>query len=139
MGHRGHLYQRQHLFHRGGDFRLWAVLHRQAEPDVLGDRQMREQRIILKDCIHRAPVRRQGQKILAAQTDLARRGVDEARNGTQERGLAAARRAKEREELIGADVDRHPIQRDKGAGSCAKADRDAIDFDHRKRPLWAMG
>ena len=52
---------------------------------------------------------------LAADMDAARIRHLEARDHAQRRGLAAARRAQQREELAGRDVERHPVDGDDAA------------------------
>jgi hypothetical protein len=61
---------------------------------------------MLEHRVDRAPVRRQVVDRLAEEIDLAGAQLLETGDRPQERGLAAARRAQEGEELVVADAER---------------------------------
>jgi hypothetical protein len=79
----------------------------EAEGDIPGDRQVGEQRVGLEDDAVIALRRRQGRDVAPALLDRAAGLQVEAGDGTQKRGLAAARRAEEADELSLADVERY--------------------------------
>ena len=95
----------QHLA-RPGERRVAArdALHLQAVADVLGDRHVREERVVLEDRVDVARVRRAARDVLAAERDAAGVGLLEAGDHAQRRRLARARRAEQREELAVGDV-----------------------------------
>jgi hypothetical protein len=67
-----HAHQAEHSCNRGLDHTRSLAKHLQAEADVLSHRQMREQRIILEDRIHRPLVRRQRRNIVAIEDNFGR-------------------------------------------------------------------
>ena len=69
------------------------------EGDVLEDRHVREERVCLKDHVHRAPGRRDIGHVAAREQDPAGRRLLKAGDHPEGRRLAAAARAQEREEL----------------------------------------
>src|SRR3990172_3120331 len=75
------------------------LLHLQAVPDVLLDRHVREQRVVLEDGVHVTLVRRQACDVLPAEQDAPLARGLEPRDHAQARGLARAGRAEHREEL----------------------------------------
>ncbi|MPL92914.1 hypothetical protein SDC9_39038 [bioreactor metagenome] len=101
----------ERLFHRLRLLGLRARIAAQAETDVLAHGEMREDRVGLEHHVGRALVRRDIGHVLAVDQHRARGDVLEARDGAQKRGLAAARGAKEREELALADRRSDPAQR----------------------------
>jgi hypothetical protein len=73
--------------------------------DVLADRHVREQRVVLKDGVHVSRVRRLPGHVRALEQDPALvRGL-EAGDQAKRRGLPRARRAEHREELAGGDFE----------------------------------
>ena len=85
----------------------------QREGDVLGHRHVREQRIALEHHAEVALLRRQGGDVAAVQQHGARAGRDEAGDHHQDGGLAAAGRAKQRQEHA-------PIDRSETASTAVK-------------------
>ena len=90
---------------------LRRLLVAEAERDVLLDVQMREQRIVLEDRVHVPLVRRHAGHVDAVEDDLPLRGALEPGDHPQRRGLPAARRAEEREELAGSDLQIDAVDR----------------------------
>src|SRR5229473_3584824 len=80
--------------------------HLQAKRDVLFDRHVRPQRVALEDHRHPAALRRQRgarrRHLLAVHFHRAGRGCNKTRDHPQRRGLPAARRAQQRDELARA-------------------------------------
>ena len=81
--------------------------HLQAKGDVLQDRHVREERILLKDSVHRPLVGGQVLDLLAIEHDLALGHRLETGDHAQQGGLAAARGPEQGEELVVADIQRH--------------------------------
>src|SRR5450755_2167175 len=79
--------------------------------DVLAHRHHREERELLKDHIHRAAIRRDRLHALATNLDIAAVGCDEARNHSQQRGLAAAGGPQDGEETAALDGERKIVDR----------------------------
>jgi hypothetical protein len=77
-----------------------------AESDVLEDRKVREQRIVLKDETDVAPVGRFPRDVLRPYADGPTRGLDEAGNDPEGRCLSAARWSEKNEKLTVANVQR---------------------------------
>ena len=84
----------------------------QAERDVLVDRQVREERVVLEDRVDVALVGRQPGHVLALQLDQAGGRLLEPADHPQGRGLAAARGAEEAEELAVLDLEVDVVDRD---------------------------
>ena len=84
----------------------------QAVGDVVEHRHVREQRVLLEDRVDVALVRRDADGRAAADLDLARRRLVEAGDHAQRRGLPAARRAEQREELPGTHLEVDVVDRD---------------------------
>src|SRR4029453_3390593 len=91
---------------------LRHALAAQAEPDVVADVEMGEQRVILEHHVHGALVWWFPRDVSAAQLDAAPGRWLETADHAQGRRLAAARRTEEREELAGLDPQRDPVDRD---------------------------
>ena len=79
--------------------------HLQPIGDIVRDRHMRKHGIGLEHHVGRALVGRRQRHVLAADDDLAPGRRLEARDHAQQRGLAAARRPEQREELVLGDVE----------------------------------
>ncbi|MCY1234030.1 hypothetical protein D9M72_465980 [compost metagenome] len=124
-----HLHQGQHLLDPARDGVALQSLHLQAEGDILGHAHVREERIVLEHGIDPALVGRELVHALAADLDGAGGDLLEAGDGTQQGGLAAARRAKEGEELVVADADRDIVQRRSHFGIIGIALADALHLD----------
>src|SRR5690606_10257213 len=97
--------QPQRLLHPPGDLRLRHLPLAQREGDVLRDRHVREERVVLEDHAEVAAVRRQRRDVAPAQPDGSRGDVGEARDHVERGGLARAARPEQGEELAGGDVD----------------------------------
>ena len=82
----------------------------EAEGDILGHGQMREDCIVLKNHADIALVRRNGIEPGSGKADAAGRQVGKAGDGPQQRGLPAAARPQKREELVPLDCERHPVE-----------------------------
>ena len=101
----GQLHQRERLADGLRALRLGDLLVLEAERDVVGDVEVREQGVALEHRVDVAAVRRRLRDILAVQQDAPARRPLEARDHPQRRGLAAARRPDHREELAGRHVE----------------------------------
>ena len=110
---------------------LRHAAHPQAVGDVLRHGHQRKQRQVLEDQRGRPLVRADARHVLAADPDRAFGRIEEARNRAQDRGLAAAGRPQEGEELAALDLQRRILDR----GEIAKPDGDAIKFDVGAHPL----
>jgi hypothetical protein len=73
---------------------------------------MREERVALEDGVHVAPVGRQADDVGAAELDRALVGLLETADHPQRRRLPAARRAEQREERAGRDLERDSVDGD---------------------------
>src|SRR6185369_6193859 len=86
-----------------------------------------EQRVVLKDDAEIAPIRWFARHVAAADTDSAVVGLGEAGDEAQGRGLAAARRPEQDEELAFGGFERHSVDR----GDLAVALGHAVEGDSR--------
>jgi hypothetical protein len=86
----------------------------QSEGHVLPHRHVREQRIGLEHHAHIALGGRDVGNVFAADGDVAGVGVLQPCEQAQRGGLAAARRAEQRDELAGMQGQVEPVQRDDG-------------------------
>ncbi len=126
----GHGVEPNEMQHRGDARRhLGAApaLALQPEGHVLLDRQMRKQGIGLEHGVDGPLVRRVVDDMLAVEQDGARIGVLETGQQSQQRGLTAARRAEQGEELVGQDGQRYVIERLDGADPRTERPRDVLD------------
>src|SRR6266542_1704057 len=125
----------QHLAHRGRDCPIGLTLHAEAIGHVLEDAQMREEGVALKDEADIPFVGHEARHVLAADEDAAGVGLLEARDHPEGRGLAAAGRTEEREELGGPDlqaqltdgIDLAPHAVVEALGHAVEPDGDGID------------
>ena len=120
--------QRERLVHFPRLFVLAPWILAQTEANVLLDRQMREDRIALKHHIRRPVIRRHPGHALAVDQHLPARDILEPRHGAQQRGLAAAGRSQQREELTAIDRGGDAAQR----VVVAVVFLHAAKFDHRR-------
>ena len=81
----------------------------QAVGDVVEHVQVRKDRVRLEHHVRRPLVGRDQRRRLIVDEDLALGRKFEPRDHAQQRGLAAARRAQQREELAAFDVERHAV------------------------------
>ncbi len=72
---------------------------------------MREQRVVLEHHADVALVRRQERHVAVAEMDRARRGLNEAAEDAEQRGLAGSGRPEQGDELARRDVQGDVIQR----------------------------
>jgi hypothetical protein len=93
------------------DVALVDLLAAQAEGDVLVHVEVREQGVGLEHGVHVPLVRGQCRHVAAAEVDGAVRGLLEAADHPQGRGLPAARRPEHREELALLDIEREVVDR----------------------------
>ena len=119
--------------HRGG-IGGGVVIAAQPEADILAHAQMREQRVILEDEADAAMLRLDEAlgrgDILALQQHAARARPLDAGGEPEQRRLAAARLAEQRDDLAGLDGERHLAQR----RDRAEALRHAVEGErHRDR------
>ena len=96
----------QHLVHALGVLASRDALHLEPEGDVVVNRHVGEERVLLKDHVHFAVIRRNRGHVFALQNDAAFVRHLEAGDHAEGRRLAAPARAEQREELALADRDR---------------------------------
>jgi hypothetical protein len=101
--------------------------HSQAEGDVVGHVEMREQLVVLKDQADAASMRWHGRDVAVVDHDLAVLWPDEASDDAQQRALPASRRPEYSDDLCARDMDRHIVEDD----PIAVADRDVPGLKHR--------
>ena len=89
---------------------------------LLADVEVGEQRVVLEDHVHRPLVGRVGRHVAVAQQDPTGGRQLEAADHPQRGRLAAAGRSEEREELPGADLERHAVDRPDLAEALLEAD-----------------
>ncbi len=103
------LHQAEQLLDLGRDGGLGraavAVAHAQAEGDVLGDRHMAEQGVLLEHETDAALLGRLGQPAFAVDLDVAAVGIIETGENAQQGGLARTRSAEQGDELAVGDVE----------------------------------
>ena len=102
----------------------------QPEGDVLVDREVREEGVVLEDRVHVPLVRRQPGDVLALELDQARRRLLEPADHPQGRGLATAGRAEEAEELAVPDLEVDVIDGRRVTESLDDIDQTDVDFRH---------
>ena len=110
------------------DLRLWHAALLEREADVLRDRQMREQSVVLEHHADVAPIGRRASDHRAADEDVARRRLLEAGDHHERRGLAGAGGPEEGDELAGLDVEAQIVDRAiivEGLDDMAQRDRRA--------------
>ena len=125
----------QRLTNRRRDLRLAQALVAQAIGDVLLDVEMRKDRVGLKHHIGRPAIGRKLRLRLPVDEDLPRIRHLESRQQAQQRGLAAAGGAEQREELAGADVEAEIID----GAQMPEVARDAADLDEALGRAHAAG
>ena len=126
----------QDLGHGGLDDVARAADHLERERDVLVDRLVGKQAVVLEDHADRAAQRRdlpagQAGQVAAGNVDLAARRALLAQREPQERRLARAGRPDEEHELAARDVHGHVVQ---GGPRAARVHlRHVLEADHRRR------
>ena len=106
----GHAHHLQHLPHAFVDLGLRHLLELQTESDVVIHIQMREQGVTLEDGVDRPFVRRHISDVRTVYKYFSGVRGAEACDHTQERGLSAARRTEEGQELALLDRNAHIVQ-----------------------------
>ena len=91
---------------------------------------MREQGVVLEDRVHVALVRRQPGHVLALELDAAGGRLLEAADHPQGRGLAAAGRAEEAEELAVDDLEVDVVDGEHVAERLGHLDEPDVDILH---------
>ncbi len=81
----------------------------EAEGDVVAHGEMRKQRVVLEHHVDGPLMRQHRRDVAAVEQDAALVRRLETGEHAQQRGLAAAARAQQREELAGPDVEREPV------------------------------
>ena len=99
------LHQLQRLAHARADLGRVHLAALEPEGHVVRHVEVLEQRVALEDRVHVALVGRHGLHRLALEEDAALGGLLEPGHHPQRRGLAAARRAEQREELALLDLE----------------------------------
>ncbi len=125
--------QAQHVGDAAGDLVPRQAFLLETERHVGLHRQMREQRIALKHHVDRTPVRRHPREIDAVEQDATGIRPLEPGDQTQQRGLAAARGAEQREEFAVVNVEGELVERDEVAEPLGDA------FDAQQRTRRALG
>ena len=111
-----------------------ARLHAQAEGHVVEHRHVPEQRVVLEHEADLALAHVLVGRVLAVEQDAAVGRVLEAGDDAQQRRLAAARRAEQRDELAGRELEADIVERDEVAERLA----DVADFDaHGASGSWS--
>lgn len=100
----GQAHDVEHLRNPAPPFTARVPAYAQGEIDVIGNAEMRKQRVALEHHPEIAVLRRAAGDVRIAVKDAPGRGHREPGDGHQQRSLARAGRPKQREELAGADV-----------------------------------
>ena len=119
----GEMDELEHLPGAAGDLVLGHVPALEPEGDVLADVEVGEEGVVLEDHVDRALVGRIVGHVDRAQLDAAAGRLLEAADHAQGRGLAAARRAEEGEELAGHDLQRDGVDGDDVVESLRDGDK----------------
>ena len=93
---------------------------RRPKPTLAGHRHVREERVGLEDQADVAPLRRQAVDARSAELNLAAVRLGDAGDHAHHRGLAAARRSEQGDELALGDVEVETIDRDRRAERLAE-------------------
>ncbi len=97
-------------------------------------RHVRPERVGLKDHRHAAPLRRQAGDVAPGDQDPPGPDLGEAGDGAQQRGLAAAGRAEQGDELAGRHLERDALQHlDRAEGDLDPLDAQRIPGHPRTR------
>ncbi|CAM2138117.1 hypothetical protein PT2222_100127 [Paraburkholderia tropica] len=99
-----HLHEIERVGHAFPDFVLRHPFLLEAERNIRFHAHMRKERIRLEHHVDRTAIGRQRREVLAIDEDLARGGRFQPGEHAQQRGLAAARTAEQREQFILRDV-----------------------------------
>ncbi len=107
--------QRHHLGHALGDVRARHAGALQAEGDVVAHVKMRKQRVVLEHHVDGTLVRQVLRDVVAIQENAALVRRLEAGEHSEQRGLAAAARTKQREKFASPDIERQLVYGAKAA------------------------
>ena len=99
LGEGRHLHEREEARDGRADLGAGVPAGPKAEGDVLGDAEMGEERVVLEHDADVAPVRRQAGDVAPVERHAAAVGREETGHDPEQRGLAAARGAEQRDEL----------------------------------------
>ena len=136
----GQLDEAEHVGDAALDLGILDALAAQPEGDVLVDRQVREERVVLEDRVDVALVGRQPGHVLALELDDARRRRLEAADHPEGGRLAAAGRAEQAEELPRADLEVDVVDDDRIAELLDHIDEFDVDGRHvRTTPVTGRG
>ena len=126
----------QYLEHAPAVLATRNALHLETEHDVVVDRHVREECVLLEDHVHGAPVREDRRDVAPLEQDPAGVGHFEPGDHPQRRRLAAAARPEKREELALTDRERdvsHGLGVAKALAHALKRDSDALLRCHAGR------
>ncbi len=93
---------------------LGHAAHLEREREVLGDGQVRKERVVLEDHADIAQVRGKVGDVLVADHDPALGGSGEARHHVEDRRFPGPGRSEQDQELTGMDIEVEPIDGDNG-------------------------
>ncbi len=125
IGQFGHLHHVEGLGHPRRDLRLGDALLPQSVGDVLTDRHVREERVVLEHRVHIALVRRNTLHVLTTDPNVSGIGLLEPGQHAQRGGLAATRRSEQRQELTGLNAQADRVDRN----HAAEALGEVLQFD----------
>ncbi len=127
----GQLHQVEHLGDPGLDVGVRNLLTAEAEGDVLVDRQVGKESVVLEDRVDVPLVRREPGDVAALELDLTRGRLLEPADHPEGRGLAAAGRTEEAEELALADLEVDMVDGEEA--------RLRVGLAHRRRDTPSLG
>ena len=123
----GELHELQCMRDARRDFGVGQPAHLEAEADVLRDRHVRKQRVVLEHHAEAALFRRQRVDARLVEPDAAARQLHQAGDAVERRRLAAAGRPEQRDEFAALDRERQLVQRgERVSAGAGKAPRDAV-------------
>src|SRR3989442_1227790 len=109
VGEAGQSDEAEHLLHAACDRGARPFAHAQPERDVVGDRHVGKERVMLEDDTDVAQVREDIVHHFVPQDDLALARRQEPRDALEQGGLAAAGGPEQRDELARRDVETHAV------------------------------
>ncbi|KGM00463.1 hypothetical protein Q760_08765 [Cellulomonas cellasea DSM 20118] len=118
---------RQQLAHAGVPLGAGFAGHPEPELDVAADVAVREELAVLEHQPEPAPVHGHTREVGAVPRDRPGGGRLESRDRAQQRGLAAARRPEQRDDLAGRDPERHAVDGHGRAVARAVAHDEPVD------------
>ena len=120
----------QQLLDAGGSRGAIDAVHAEAKGDVLGNREMREQLLVLKHQTDVAAVRRPVGDVATIERHRAAVGDQQPSNHTEKCALAAPRWAEQGDHFAAGDFQRHVIEH----SAIAEGDGDFIRREHNHLP-----